>query len=320
MNRSGKSILKWLGVMYPRGFLTTRSPLAGTHYWLDECSSIPNGPPSELLPMSTTPILPELAAAQLTGKTSPSDLEWRKADLVTSENGVISASSARVIQLEEERSLSITDLLNFSGDLYTIKQSSLKSSELWGLMSNALSLCAGPAIHSRFEAIQMKSSTPSSSTSTASSASQERLTRDEMFIEMAHTAAKRGTCNRLKVGAVLVEDNRPISIGYNGTPPGAAHCGPECTAANPCTKTLHAEANAIDWAVKNYSQSELDESILTLYVTDSPCMGCATKIYLAGITRVVYDRAYRIRDGIEFLEKGGVEVTQCHVKPATSAN
>lgn len=166
----------------------------------------------------------------------------------------------------------------------------------------------------------MKSSIDNFSKFTASpAASQERLTRDEMFIEMAHTAAKRGTCNRLKVGAVIAVDSRPISMGYNGTRPGAAHCGPECTMANPCTKTLHAEANAIHWAKQNDPLTE-DLQECTIYVTDSPCKACAVLIHLAGISRVVYDRAYRIRDGIEYLESHGIEVIQCHVKPATSAN
>lgn len=167
----------------------------------------------------------------------------------------------------------------------------------------------------------MKNSTPSFSRFTGlplRAESQGRISRDEMFIEMAHTAAKRGTCNRLKVGAVIAVDSRPISMGYNGTPPGAPHCGPECTLANPCTKTLHAEANAIHWAQKN--EPNYGAYGATMYVTDSPCKACAMLIHLAGISRVVYDRAYRIRDGIEYLESHGIEVIQCPVKPATSAN
>lgn len=167
----------------------------------------------------------------------------------------------------------------------------------------------------------MKNYTLSSLRSTGSprpDASQGRISRDEMFIEMAHTAAKRGTCNRLKVGAVIAVDSRPISMGYNGTAPGAAHCGPECTMDNPCTKTLHAEANAIHWAQKN--EPNYGAYGATIYVTDSPCKSCAILIHLAGISRVVYDRAYRIRDGIEYLESHGIEVIQCPVKPATDAS
>lgn len=149
-----------------------------------------------------------------------------------------------------------------------------------------------------------------------------RISRDEMFIAMAHTAALRGTCNRLKVGAVIAVDSRPISMGYNGSPPGAPHCGPECTMEKPCTKTNHAEANAIHWAEKyrwNDEYTHLPRNC-TIYITDSPCKSCAILIHLAGISRVVYDRAYRIRDGIEYLESHGIEVVQCPAKPAINAS
>lgn len=141
-----------------------------------------------------------------------------------------------------------------------------------------------------------------------------------MFMAIAHAVAFRGSCNRLKVGAVLVEDNRPISIGYNGTPAGHAHCGPECNMSTPCTKTLHAEANAIEWASLESPFNWRGLTGTSIFVTDSPCIECAKKIHQAGISRVVYDRAYRIRDGIEFLESKGVEVIQCHVSLAINAN
>lgn len=147
-----------------------------------------------------------------------------------------------------------------------------------------------------------------------------RMSRDHMFMLMAHTAAQRGTCNRLKVGAVIAIDSRPISMGYNGSPPGHPHCGPECTMENPCTKTVHAERNAIHWA-RNFTQDFDDYAHgCTIYVTDSPCKACAMLIHLAGIRRVVYDREYRIRDGIEYLESHGIEVVQCPVNHATVAS
>lgn len=326
MKRSEKFTQIWSEVMSHGVSLTTFSLSDGIQVLPRKSWSIQSGPPSELRPMSTTPTLPELAAAQLTAKTSLSDLEWRKPDLVTSENGVISAFSEPVTQLGEKLLLSTIEALNSSVGLSMTRPYFSRLLEHLNLTSNELSSCAVPVTHSLSEATQMKSSTPNSSKSTASSASPERLTRDEMFIEMAHTAAKRGTCNRLKVGAVIALDSRPISMGYNGTPPGAAHCGPECTAANPCTKTLHAEANAIRWATRaspdGYGIGTEDQvpGGCTIYVTDSPCIVCASLIHQAGISRVVYDRAYRIRDGIEYLEKQGIEVIQCHVKPATSAN
>lgn len=140
---------------------------------------------------------------------------------------------------------------------------------------------------------------------------------------MAWTAAMRGTCNRLKVGAVIVRDNRPVSLGYNGTPAGHAHCGPECNQDNPCTKTLHAESNAIEWATRDKcycSTAWCGAEGATMYVTDAPCLPCAHKTFNAGIKRVVFDREYRIKDGLVFLQANGVEVEQCHVKLVISAN
>lgn len=319
MKRSEKFTLTWSGATSPVDSRTIHFLTAGMRTWPEEFWSIPSVPPSVSLPTLTTPIWPGPVAAQLTAKTSQFDSGLKRPDRGTSVNGATSAYSGQAILQRAELSRFITEAWNSLGDLSTIRQSSLKLPNISGLTSNALLSCVGPATRSLFEAIRMKSSTPNFSPSTASHvASQERLTRDEMFIEMAHTAAKRGTCNRLKVGAVIALDSRPISMGYNGTPPGAAHCGPECTMDNPCTKTLHAEANAIHWAQKN--EPTYGAYGATIYVTDSPCKACAILIHLAGISRVVYDRAYRIRDGIEYLESHGIEVIQCHVKPATNAN
>lgn len=159
----------------------------------------------------------------------------------------------------------------------------------------------------------MKSSTPSYNSSIQSS----RLTRDQMLMGLAHVAAARGTCNRLSVGAVLAFEARPISLGYNGAPSGMPHCGADCGPGKPCKNTIHAEDNAIRWA---RSFLGADPHGATLYVTDSPCLECAGKIWKAGVSRVVYDREYRITDGIEFLLKKGIEVSQCHVNLAISAN
>lgn len=139
-----------------------------------------------------------------------------------------------------------------------------------------------------------------------------------MLMMMAHVAALRGTCNRLRVGAVIAVDSRPLSLGYNGTPPGHEHCGPECNAHTPCTKTLHAERNAIEWAWRHFVAHDLVGA--TIYVTDSPCIDCARLIVKVGIKRVVFDRPYRVADGIEHLIINGVEVVQCQVDLAINAN
>ena len=98
-----------------------------------------------------------------------------------------------------------------------------------------------------------------------------RLSRPQMFMEIAHIVAKRSTCMRLNVGAVIVQDRRIVSIGYNGAPSGAPHClGNDCPGKHRCFETIHAEDNAIrhlPWS--NYTITGLD-----LYVTDSPCVHC----------------------------------------------
>lgn len=116
----------------------------------------------------------------------------------------------------------------------------------------------------------------------------------------------------------MVLDNRPISLGYNGAPAGEEHCGSDCNSHSPCKNTIHAEDNAIRWAKRFLDNPHLEET--TLYITDSPCVDCAMIISKAGIKRVVYDRKYRITDGIDLLESHGVEVTQCHARLAISAN
>lgn len=147
----------------------------------------------------------------------------------------------------------------------------------------------------------------------------KRLERDEMLMAMAWAAAGRGTCNRLKVGAVLALDSRPISIGYNGSPPKLQHCDGSCNEKNPCKNTIHAEHNAIKWALEhNPTASHLDGC--TLYITDSPCLVCCWMILGSGIKRVVYDRPYRITTGIDYLKFKGVEVIRCRVKVVISAN
>lgn len=143
-----------------------------------------------------------------------------------------------------------------------------------------------------------------------------RLTRDQMLMAMAHVAAARGTCNRLSVGAVITFESRPVSIGYNGAPPGAPHCNSNCNQDNPCTNTVHAEDNAIRWA----RAFGIDPRGSTLYVTDSPCSNCAKLIFEAGIVRVVFDRRYRNDQPLAWLVDKGVRVDECHVEHVISAN
>lgn len=128
---------------------------------------------------------------------------------------------------------------------------------------------------------------------------------DERYLEMAQVWAKNSYCKRRQVGALIVKDRMIISDGYNGTPSGFENV---CEDENGITKpyVLHAEANAISKVAKSGN----DSSGATLYVTDAPCMECSKLIIQAGIKRVVYMIEYRVRDGIELLQRAGIEVTK----------
>ena len=128
---------------------------------------------------------------------------------------------------------------------------------------------------------------------------------DSSYIEMAGVWARNSYCRRRQVGALLVKDRMIISDGYNGTP-----CGFEnvCEDENGITKpyVLHAEANAITKVAKSNNSSDG----ATLYVTAAPCVECAKLIIQSGIKRVVYRDSYRITDGLELMERAGIELLQ----------
>jgi len=128
---------------------------------------------------------------------------------------------------------------------------------------------------------------------------------DKSYIKMAFVWANNSYCERRKVGALLVKDRMIISDGYNGTPSGFENV---CEDENNNTKSyvLHAEANAITKVAKSHNSSEGS----TLYVTDSPCIECAKLIIQSGIKRVVYSRKYRITDGLDLLERAGIDVDE----------
>ena len=103
-------------------------------------------------------------------------------------------------------------------------------------------------------------------------------------------------------------DGRVISIGYNGSRPGHAHCTAEtCNPTHRCIRTIHAERNAINRA---RLQGVEDFSNMVLYVTDSPCQSCAEYIAEAGIRVVYYSREYRLTDAITWLINKQITVTQ----------
>ena len=126
---------------------------------------------------------------------------------------------------------------------------------------------------------------------------------DLRYLRMARIGAENSYCERRKVGALIVKDKMIISDGYNGTPAGFENV---CEDENHLTKpyVLHAEANAITKIARSGNNSEG----ATLYVTDAPCIECSKLIIQSGIKRVFYARQYRLTDGIDLLQRAGIEV------------
>lgn len=126
---------------------------------------------------------------------------------------------------------------------------------------------------------------------------------DLSYLKMAQVWSENSYCVRRKVGALIVKDKMIISDGYNGTPAGFENV---CENELGQTKSyvLHAEANAITKVAKSNNSSEG----ATLYVTDAPCMECSKLIIQAGIRRVVYSKEYRNTEGLELLERAGIEI------------
>ena len=139
------------------------------------------------------------------------------------------------------------------------------------------------------------------------------MTTAETFAELSHA-------QRLHVGAIVVKDDRIISIGYNGMPAGwdntceeevaDGYAGFEGAIISHRLRTkpevLHAETNAIAKLAKS-NESGMGA---TMFITHAPCLDCAKLIYQSGIGSVLYRNPYRDTSGVTFLEKSGIQVTQ----------
>ena len=140
---------------------------------------------------------------------------------------------------------------------------------------------------------------------------------DVAHLKVAETYAELSSAKRLKVGAVIVKDNRIISIGYNGMPSGWTN---ECEYSTGIyaldqelvtkREVIHAESNAITKVAKSTESAKG----AVLYTTCSPCLNCAKLIHQAGISRVVYGYQYKANEGLTFLEKCGI-ILETNDKP-----
>lgn len=145
----------------------------------------------------------------------------------------------------------------------------------------------------------------------------------DAFMDTAERFSQLSSAKRLQVGAVVVKDNRIISIGYNGMPAGWTNeCEKRVYTLSGVTEYLdedgssyrletkdeviHAEANAIAKLARD-GDSGLGAS---LFCTHAPCVQCAKMIYGAGINTVYYRNSYRDTTGLDFLTKCNIEVNK----------
>lgn len=141
-----------------------------------------------------------------------------------------------------------------------------------------------------------------------------RISWDDYFMEISHVVAKRATCHRHHIGAVLVREKRILSAGYNGAPVGMRDCLelgclrdqmkiPSGRSHEIC-RGVHAEQNAIIMAALH----GVNTDGATMYITIKPCTICAKMIINAKVKKVVYESNYPDTQGVNFLREAGVVV------------
>ena len=135
-------------------------------------------------------------------------------------------------------------------------------------------------------------------------------------MQTAETFAELSHARRLHVGAIVVKDDRIISIGYNGMPADwdnncedVVQHSDDTTTLKTKPEVLHAETNAIAKLARS-NESGLGADI---FITHAPCLDCAKLIYQSGIKRVWYGTQYRDTAGIDFLQRSKIEIEQLNV-------
>lgn len=133
---------------------------------------------------------------------------------------------------------------------------------------------------------------------------QNRISKDQYFMELAEIVSKRSTCVKRKVGAVLVKVNHILSTGYNGAPSGLTHCTKEtCVRQNlkegehpELCRGVHSEVNCIIQAALHGTAIDGDT---TLYCTTFPCMSCLKLLINAKVKRIVYKEGYYMENKVK---------------------
>lgn len=126
-----------------------------------------------------------------------------------------------------------------------------------------------------------------------------RLSRPQLFMEVARLYGRRSSCPRASVGVVAVQAGRIVSAGYAGAPSGQPHClDVGCRIVDDhCVRSVHAEANMVAWAARTGTSLEGSE----IYCTHFPCLSCAKLVGNVGVQRFIYDQPYRIEEDYEYV-------------------
>jgi dCMP deaminase len=136
------------------------------------------------------------------------------------------------------------------------------------------------------------------------------------YMDICDRIAALSVAKRLQVGSLIVKNNNILAFGWNGTPAGWDNCCEEWNGeddwGNTILKTkpevIHAESNAISKLARGTESG----AGATMFVTHAPCIDCAKLVYQSGIATVYYKNDYRSTQGLEFLDKSGVEVIHHH--------
>jgi dCMP deaminase len=137
----------------------------------------------------------------------------------------------------------------------------------------------------------------------------DRLDWDRYFMNIARVVSTRATCDRRRVGAVIVRDRAILSTGYNGSVAGLPHCDEvgHMMEDGHCVATIHAELNAVIQAARNGVRIEG----ASIYITASPCWSCFKVLANAGIRRICYGVFYRDERSFEVART--LEIEMVHV-------
>jgi dCMP deaminase len=135
----------------------------------------------------------------------------------------------------------------------------------------------------------------------------ERPSWDEIWMNFAHTIAKRSLDAKHKVGAVIVneENTQVLAVGYNGDQKGGPNKRDSMSVGG--SGFIHAEINALIKCDYNYGKKK------KMYLTLSPCRMCAKAIVNAGINEVIYFKEYESSNGLDILKSAGISVKQYNV-------